>query len=74
MAAGGASCGGACVSTDETTMPETGLDTTDTAYVADRADIFRTALALVRDGTWEGGLAVVDVVRVAEFLAGDGLR
>jgi hypothetical protein len=58
----------------EENVPDTGLDQTDAAFVADRVDVFKAAHALVRDYDWAAGLDVVDVIRVAEFLAGDGVR
>ncbi|WP_282203913.1 hypothetical protein [Kitasatospora fiedleri] len=54
--------------------PDTGLEKTDAAFVADRVDIFRTALRETRDMEWANGLDVVDVIRVAEFLAGGAIR
>jgi hypothetical protein len=43
-------------------------------YVADRADTFRAAHALLKDMEWEDGIEVtpIDVIEVARFLSGDG--
>ncbi|MFD8595398.1 hypothetical protein ACFV1L_10390 [Kitasatospora sp. NPDC059646] len=54
--------------------PDTGLEKTDAAFIADRGDIFSMALRLTRGEEWANGLDVVDVIKAAEFLAGDGLR
>lgn len=44
---------------------------TDSEYVADRADIWRAARALLDSYEWEEKPDPYDVIGVAQFLAGD---
>jgi hypothetical protein len=40
-------------------------------FVAERADIFRSARALLDSYEWDGEIEPYDVIGVAQFLAGD---
>lgn len=42
-------------------------------FIADRADVFRAAHALVAGLEFGEGVSVYDVLQVAKYLAGDGI-
>lgn len=53
---------------------EIDAEVSDTEYAANRADILRSARALTDQFEWPETPTVHDVIRIAEFLAGDGVR
>jgi hypothetical protein len=52
-------------------LTEPNDEMTDAEYVADRADTFRAARALLDQFEWDEPLSPEDVTGVAMFLAGD---